>query len=123
MQHFNPASPSFSRMSRRNPSSGGGGWLVLGLIGAVVLANQGGAGGKIAYISESESGNYEVFVADPDFKNSEQVTDSDYPKAEPDWSPDGQQIMFTSWGESGDDEIFMVDADGGNLINITNYPD
>jgi Tol biopolymer transport system component len=119
MQHFNPASPSLSRMSRHKSSSGSGGWLVLGLVGALILANQDGTSGKIAYISQTESGNYEIFVADPDFNTTTQITDGDYPKAEPDWSPDGMRLLFTSWGDEGDDEVFMIDADGSNEINVS----
>lgn len=123
MQHFNPASPSLSRMSRHKSSSGGGGWLVLGLVGALVLANQGDAGGKIAYISEGDDGGYQVFVTDPDFDEITQITTGDFPKAEPDWSPDGTQMLFTSWGEAGDDEVFRIDADGANLLNISEDSD
>src|SRR5688572_14513526 len=123
MQHFNPSSPLMSRLSRRSTSpSGGGGWLVLGLVGALILANSQGGGleGKIAYMKEIDDGSFQVHVTDANFTESVPITSIFFPVSEPDWSPDGTQVIFTSWGERADDEVFRVDEDGSNLTNLTN---
>ena len=38
---------------------------------------------------------------------------------EPDWSPNGTQIVFRT-GVNFDDEIFRMNADGSGVTNITN---
>src|SRR5262249_50180235 len=40
----------------------------------------------------------------------------------PNWSPDGTQIVFTSTRNPGDNEIYVMNADGSNQIRLSNNP-
>ena len=45
----------------------------------------------------------------------------DYMDTDPDWSPDGKQIIFSS-NRDGDADIYIMDSDGSNLFNATPDP-
>ncbi len=47
-----------------------------------------------------------------------QLTDNDYDDYEPDWSPDGQQIVYTSY-QYGNGDIFVMNRDGSNPSQLT----
>ena len=52
-----------------------------------------------------------------------QVNISKHPATDrdPDWSPDGKQIVFASTRERNS-EIYVMNADGTVQVNITNNP-
>lgn len=47
-----------------------------------------------------------------------QLTDNEYDDYEPDWSPDGQQIVYTSY-QHGNGDIFVMNRDGSNPSQLT----
>lgn len=76
-------------------------------------------GKRIAFHSQ-RSGNPEVWVADRDGRNAQQLTflgDS----AAPRWSPDGSQIVFVARHE-GTEKIYVIPVGGGKPRQITTGP-
>jgi Tol biopolymer transport system component len=74
---------------------------------------------RIAFHSQ-RSGNPEVWVADRDGRNAQQLTflgDS----AAPRWSPDGSQILFLA-RHKGTEKIYVIPVNGGNPRQITTGP-
>ena len=74
-------------------------------------------GERIAFSSD-RTGDYEIFVMDPNGDNVGQLTDSPGEDWGPSWSPDGGRIVFASV-RTGDWEIYVMDSDGGNVIQLT----
>jgi Tol biopolymer transport system component len=78
-------------------------------------------GRRVAFASD-RSGNWEIWLSDPDGSNAVQLTSigavaSGYPH----WSPDGQQIAFHS-NVDGQWEVYMVAAAGGKPRNLSSHP-
>jgi dipeptidyl aminopeptidase/acylaminoacyl peptidase len=69
------------------------------------------------------SGTPQVFIANVDFTDVQQVTHDQRGAADPDWSPDGAAIAYTSgpsWLEDGDvTNIFVVDLATGETSQVT----
>ena len=65
-------------------------------------------------------GNWEIYVMNTDGANPINLTNHLSVDREPDWSPDGNQIVFTS-DRDGNREIYVMNADGTNSINLTNH--
>lgn len=61
---------------------------------------------------------YDIFVADADGSNVEQLTDEWRYDAEATVSPQGDKIVFTSL-RTGDLEIYTMDLDGSNVQQLT----
>ena len=98
--------------------------VVLGLTLLMVVVD---AQGQIAFASNREDGNYEIYVMDADGKNQQRLTNNPNDDWSPSWSPDGERIAFMSVDSHVIDgmlssEIYVMDADGGNLQNLTNRP-
>ena len=76
-------------------------------------------GDRIAFISRRD-GNAEVYIADADGSNHQNVTDhpSDDGGFGFAWSPDGQRIAFVSDREGATD-LYSVSIDGSDLLNLT----
>jgi serine/threonine protein kinase len=71
-------------------------------------------GGRIAYQSD-RAGNYDIWSIDADGQHERQLTTTSVDEREPDWSPDGGQIVYRRGGEpNGDGELWVMDADGGD---------
>ncbi len=71
---------------------------------------------------EDDADTRDLFIIDINGNILSRVTDDDYQNTDPQFSPDGLQIVYRSYRE-GIDELFIVDADGSNLRQLTNYPD
>ena len=66
----------------------------------------------------------ELFVADADGKNVQQITNSGCASFAPTFTPDGKQILFSSNMRNCDGrkfELFLINVDGSNLQQVTNY--
>jgi Tol biopolymer transport system component len=74
-------------------------------------------GEQIAFSSD-RTGDYEIFVMDPNGDNVNQLTNSPGEDWQPSWSPDGERIVFASI-RTGDWAIYVMDSDGGNVLQLT----
>jgi len=78
-------------------------------------------GSMIAFAS-SRSGGRQLFVANANGKNVEQVTDLNNMGGRSSWSPDGTKLAFYR-GPSGDRNIYVINIDGSGLQKLTNGGD
>ncbi len=88
------------------------------LQGVAVLA-QGDTGPGLIVYTSNRSGNYEIYVLDPQTGLSAQLTNDPGNDIEPMWSPDGTLIAFTS-DRDGDYELYVMTAEGEDLRKLTN---
>ena len=63
----------------------------------------------------------DVWRVDADGSHLRQLTHSDAPEFDPEWSPDGRRIVYRSETE-GNSEIFVMNADGTGAVNLTRNP-
>ena len=75
-------------------------------------------GSMIAFAS-SRSGQRQLFVANANGKQVNQVTDLNNMGGRSSWSPDGKWIAFTSFRD-GNNEIYIVRPDGSRETRLTN---
>lgn len=73
--------------------------------------------GPVVFASD-RTGNYEVFVLNPQTGLSTQLTNNPAMDIEPVWSPDGEYIVFAS-DRDGDFEIYVMRADGTDVQQLT----
>ena len=90
---------------------------------AVVAGASSACGGSDApvgsiVLQSDRDGDHEIYVLDPDGGAPLQLTDNDDIDANPDWSPDGSQLVFTS-DRDGDLEIYVMNADGSETVQLT----
>lgn len=77
---------------------------------------------RIAFDSR-RAGTLDIYIANADGTDIQQLTGSSGAERGPAWSPDGTQIAFYgASSENGNYDIFIIDADGRNLRNLTNSP-
>ena len=69
--------------------------------------------GRIAFAS-NQDGDYEIYTMNADGSDVMQLTNNDIPDSDPNWSPDGLQIVFVSFTSPTTRELRIMDADGGN---------
>ena len=87
----------------------GAGWLALAVLACgseeptapelpIVLASTGSIlGSKIAFQSNRDGGDVEIYVMNPDGSAQTRLTTSAGADANPDWSPDGRRLAFASF--------------------------
>jgi Tol biopolymer transport system component len=71
---------------------------------------------KIVFRSD-RTGNWEIFIANPDGTDLKQLTYNDSSDVEPSLAPDGH-IAFHS-NRDGDYEIYSMNVDGSNVVQLT----
>jgi Tol biopolymer transport system component len=76
---------------------------------------------RILFASE-RSGNFDIWVVDPDGSHLRQLTSAPGRDLDPSWSPDYRKILFSS-ERDGNDEIYVMNADGSGQTNLTRHPD
>ena len=74
----------------------------------------------IAFCSD-RTGDWEVYVMQPDGSDLHRLTNSPADDGTPAWSPDKSQLAFTS-NRDGNWEIYIVSWDGSGLRRLTNHP-
>jgi len=81
-------------------------------------------GSHIAYVSSQGRGS-RIFVMRADGSNKRQITfgDSGAENRDPSWSPDGRYIFFSSTRNGNVLNLFSMTPDGGNITQITNFPE
>ena len=99
--------------------------IIIGVLVPMVCVD---AQGQIAFASNRDAGNYEIYVMDADGKNQQRLTNRPlFDDWSPSWSPDGERIVFMSVDSHVINgmptaEIYVMDADGRNPQNLTNRP-
>ncbi len=88
------------------------------LQGVAVLA-QGDTGPGLVVYASDRSGNYEIYVLNPQTGLTAQLTNDPGNDIEPQWSPDGTLIVFAS-DRDGDYELYVINAEGEDLRKLTN---
>ena len=78
-------------------------------------------GTKLAYVSGSAVGHFEIWVADLVAGGSVRLTDQLDMAHEWSWSPDSQQVGFVST-QGGHPDVYVVHTDGTGLTNLTHDP-
>ncbi|NMC13263.1 MAG: hypothetical protein GYA34_10325, partial [Chloroflexi bacterium] len=95
-------------------------------LAAPAATKVGGGTGEIAFVSD-RSGTFQIWVMDSEGKNLRQVTDMPEGACQPDWSPDGMQLIFIS-PCSGNQEtyrgsgLFVINYDGSGLLPLSTIP-
>jgi len=75
-------------------------------------------GSMVTYTEADDDGNTQVFVADADGSNAQQLTHGEGGARGPRWSPDDSMIAYER-DTSGDSQIFVVDVPDGTSTQVT----
>lgn len=78
-------------------------------------------GTRLAFTSERDGGDREIYVMNADGSNQTRLTTSTGFDENPTWSPDGSHIAFDT-NRDGNLEIYTMSADGTNQHRVTNHP-
>jgi TolB protein len=88
-----------------------------GFVGALVAAPA--ADDPKILFSSKRSGNYEIYLMNPDGSDAKNLTNTKAYNTFPAWSPDGKTIAFCRYDEGQTPTIWTMDADGKNAKQIT----
>jgi TolB protein len=76
--------------------------------------------GRIAFSSDRDDPNYDIYAVDPDGNNVDRLTNDPGVDWWPSWSPDGDTIAFQSTRDAGGDfDIYTMDTNGGHVKQLT----
>jgi len=81
-----------------------------------------GDGRKVVFVSGRSGGVKDIWVADADGANPQQITRGPGLQGSPNWSPDGRRIAFDSRGKDGHYHIWTIEVDGGAPRQLTTDP-
>ena len=75
-------------------------------------------GQRIAFVSQKDFGDGDIYVMDADGDNQKRLTRIPLITRNPSWSPDGRRIAFDAFTDLHL-EIFVMDSDGSKLKKLT----
>ena len=76
----------------------------------------------VSYFLKAQQEKYfQIFKYNLDNDQIQQLTFGPFNSEQPDWSPNGQQIVFSS-RRGGVHKLFFMSAYGGRKIRVTNQP-
>ncbi len=78
--------------------------------------------GKIAFVSNREGNDDEIWIMNSDGSDRVNLTDNDIRDLDPDFSPDGNKIVYASKLYDDDFEIHVFDLTTNNITRLTNDP-
>ncbi len=83
----------------------------------------GGWSGQIAFVSNRSEG-YQIWIMNSDGSNQKQITHVKEGACQPDWSPDGKQLVFVSPCDGKKDQypgssLFIINADGTGKVALS----
>lgn len=78
-------------------------------------------GSQLAYASDTESSNLQVYVADANAQNPRRITEGSKSWSSPSWSPDGRKLVVAgdTPGRDYASQIYTMNANGTGLRRIT----
>ena len=79
-------------------------------------------GTQIAFQSNREGGQDDIYVMNPDGSNVVNLTRHPWEDRAPAWSPDGKWIAFHAFQVGQRPDIYVMDANGGNRMQLTKHP-
>ncbi len=79
-------------------------------------------GKKIAFQSNRQSKNFQLYVMDSDGKNLRRITFNNNEDETPVWSPDSSRILFSRYTEGDNNEMFFINPEGTGEIQLTDHP-
>jgi TolB protein len=85
-----------------------------------LTGNPGFCGGKIAFVA-TRTGRKEIYTADADGSNVQQLTRDGSISVGPSISPDGRRIAYTGY-KSGYADIYLINLSSGQRDRIIKYP-
>lgn len=74
--------------------------------------------GKQIVFASDRTGNYEIWLADADGKNQQQLTDAQSSAGSPRFSPDGKFIAYDAQ-ITGSSDIYIISVNGGAVRHLT----
>jgi Tol biopolymer transport system component len=77
-----------------------------------------GVNDEIAFVSDRDGGNYEIYVMNPDGSNERRLTFHPAFDLSPAWSPNFGEIAFVRHSSSSN-TLYTMDATGGDLSRVT----
>ena len=77
-----------------------------------------GQNGLIAFESNRDAGNFEIYTMNADGSLQTNITTNPAGDAQPSWSPDGRKIVFAT-NRDGNSEIYVMNADGSQPVRLT----
>jgi TolB protein len=75
---------------------------------------------RIAYVTKSASGRYNLWVADSDGENAQSALASPEPIISPSWAPNGTQLAYVSF-ESRKPVVYVHDVSSGKRRVLANF--
>ena len=78
-------------------------------------------GSRITFSAPGVGGVGDIWVINADGTGLTNVTQTTWPEARPDFSPNGQKIAYQS-SRTGNQEIWVMNDDGSNPVQVTNHP-
>jgi len=75
--------------------------------------------GRIAFDQQDASGNWHIFVMNPDGTGMTQLTADLTIDGNADWSPDASRIAFQRHVKGGVSQVYVMSADGSGITQLT----